>query len=389
MPAEAEELGDLFAEGNVLHELVSPRRVLRPAGRVVGLECVRNELGEPDADGRQRPRPIPRSDFTLPADSIVVAVGQAAETAFLAGSGLVLHPDGTIAVDPATGQAGPAGVYAGGDAVRGPETIIAACADGRRAAEAICAQLGIPFASVPAPPPAISPDEIPRLQGARARRSAQEKPGVLSGQERAGFAPVEQPLDEAAARREAGRCVQCATLCDKCVEVCPNRANLAYQVEPVRWRLPVLACHGDRIVVTGKEVWAVEQARQIVHLADLCNECGNCATFCVHHGRPYRDKPRLFFQEGAFHQAQDNAFRIAGDTIWRREGGQEMRLTLLGKALAWENRHCRLRLSADWRILEREPREPFAGPLSLRPAAEMRVLLQGVRASVPFLEGCF
>jgi len=385
MPAEEEEVHDLLAEGNVLHELVSPQRVLREAGRLTGLACVRNQLGEPDADGRRRPLPIPRSEFTLPADSIVVAVGQAPHAPFLAGSGVVLRADGAIVVDPATGGAGPAGVYAGGDAVRGPETIIAACADGRRAAEAICAQLGLSFAAASFPPPAAAPAEIARLKGGRARRSAQERPPTLPPAERSGFALVEQTLDEEAARREADRCLQCAALCDKCVEVCPNRANLAYRVEPEHWRLPVLACQGGRIVVTGKEPFAVEQARQIVHLADLCNECGNCATFCVHQGRPYADKPRLFLNENDYGQAQDNAFRIVGDTIRRREGGREMRLSLADRSLSFEDPCVRLRLSTDWRILERTLKEPFAGTLSLRPAAEMLLLLRGVRGSAGFI----
>jgi putative selenate reductase len=387
MPAEDEEVHDLLVEGNVLHELVSPLRVVRQDGRVVGLECVRNELGEPDTDGRRKPVAIPRSEFTLPADSIIIAVGQAPQTTFLQESSIVVNADGTLFVDPETGQAGPAGVYAGGDAVRGPETIIAACADGRRAAEAICAQLELPLATVPHQPPTLSAEEIVQLKGVRARRTDQEKAPVRPPAKRADFALVEGTLSAEAAHREAGRCMQCAAFCDKCVEVCPNRANQTYMVSPLQWRVPVLACRGTRVVVAGKEPFTIEQARQLVHLADLCNECGNCATFCVHQGRPYLDKPRLFFHENAFGQAQDNAFRIAGNTIWRREGGQEMRLTRTAKAFIFEDRHVRLRISPDWRILNRKLKEPFEGPLSLRTAAEMRVLLQGVRASAPFLTG--
>jgi putative selenate reductase len=385
MPAEEEEVRDLLAEGNVLHELVSPQRVVRQDGQLAGLECVRNELGEPDADGRRKPIPIPGSAFCLPADSVILAIGQAPAAPFLEGSGVTVNVDGTLLVDPATGHAGPAGVYAGGDAVRGPETIIAACADGRRAAEAICAQLELPFATMSHQAPLLSAAEITQLKGVRARRIAQEQAPMLPPAKRAGFALVEGTLREEAARREAGRCVQCSTFCDKCVEVCPNRANLTYLVSPVHWRVPVLACQGTRLVVTGKEDFSIEQARQIVHLADLCNECGNCATFCVHQGRPYLEKPRLYFDEDDFIQAQDNAFRIQGHTIRRREAGQEMRLTRAEKTVLLEDRRVRLRLSSDWRILDRKLKEPFEGQLSLRAAAEMLVLLQGVSGSAAFL----
>lgn len=385
MPAEAEEVQDLLDEGNVLLELVAPRRVLRAAGRVVGLECLRNELGEPDADGRRRPRPVPGSEFTIPASAIVLAIGQRAAAPFLQGSGVALRPDGTIAVDPATGQTAVPGVYAGGDVVRGPETIIAACADGRRAAESICRQLGVAFAPPPAHPAALSEEEIVRVKGARARREPQQRPAALPPEQRGGFELVEATLDEAAARREAGRCLQCAAFCDKCVEVCPNRANYAYRVTPVRRQLPTLACREGRLTVVGQEEFAVVQPRQIVHLADLCNECGNCATFCVHQGRPYADKPRLFLNEADFARAESNAFYISGEAIRRREAGRELRLTRVDGGYTYEDDRVRLRLGPGFAVQEMALARPFAGPLSLRQAAEMAVLLEGLQGSAPFL----
>ncbi len=378
MPAEAEEIADLLAEGNVLEELASPRRVLRQDGRVLGLECLRNELGAPGADGRRRPVPVPGSDFTLVADSIIVAIGQSPDEGYLERSDLPHRPDGTIVADPQTGQV--AGrVYAGGDAVRGPETIIAACADGRRAAEAICRQLGLAFAALPGGPARLADAEIVQVKAARARREAQQRPAVLAPEERGTFALVEQTLAEAAARREASRCLQCSVLCDKCVEVCPNRANYAYTVEPVRWQLPVLVCRDGRLVVSGEEPFVVEQARQIVHLDDLCNECGNCATFCVHQGRPYTDKPRVFLREEAFAAEQDNAFYIEGDAIRRREAGRESRLAVQDETLTWEDDHVRAVLSPTFQVRDLALKQPFAGPRSLREAAEMAVLLQGVQ----------
>jgi len=386
MPAEAEEVAAFLSEGNLLVELASPKAVLRQAGRVVALECLRNRLGEPGPDGRPRPRPIPGSEFSLPADAVIVAIGQSPGWDFLGKSGLALNEDGTIRTDP-MGRTSLPRVYAGGDAVRGPETVIAACADGRRAAEAICQDLGLPFLPPPERPAALSPEEIVRLQRARARRTLPYGPELLPPEERQGFSCVEGALSPEAARAEASRCLQCASLCDKCVEVCPNRANYACWVKPRRWTLPILTCRDGRLEICGQETFQVSQPRQILHLDDFCNECGNCATFCVHPGRPYREKPRLFLEESAFLQEESNAFYIAGRSIRRREGGEEAQLTLEGEEAVFEDARVRLRLTEDLALREAWLKEPFDGTFSLRPAAEMWVILEGVLASLPFLAG--
>ena len=212
---------------------------------------------------------------------------------------------------------------------------------------------------------------------------------MLPVAQRAGFACVEQTLSEAAARAEAARCLQCSTFCDKCVEVCPNRANYTYHVEPVRWTLPVLACESGESRIVDEEVFQVTQARQILHVDDLCNECGNCATFCVHQGKPYADKPRLFLTEAGFELENDNAFYIQGVghavTIRRREGGQGASLTMRDGAFMFKNEQVRASLSNAWEIEELGLKQAFEGTLSLKAAAEMAILLRGITTSLPFL----
>ncbi|HET92079.1 MAG TPA: putative selenate reductase subunit YgfK [Chloroflexi bacterium] len=387
MPAEEEELVGLLAEGNCLIELVTPVRVMLRDGRVTGLEGVRNELGDPGADGRRRPLPIAGSEFEIPADALIVAIGQAPDVAFLDGSAVSLRPNGSIAVDPETGQAGPSCVYAGGDAVRGPDIIIAACADGRRAAEAICRQLDLPFASLPVALPALTEEEILRVKRVRARKQPQHEPELLPVARRAGFDLIEQTLAEEAARGEAARCMQCTTVCDKCVDVCPNRANYTYLVAPARWTLPQLACRGEELVVVGQERFAVEQARQILHVDDFCNECGNCATFCVHQGRPYTDKPRLFLRREDFEREENNAFFIVPGLVRRREGGQESQLFSSDGILTFENACLRVNFTPDLQIRDMELKHAFEGVVSLKVAAEMALVLDGVTRSLSFLIG--
>ncbi|HEY67549.1 MAG TPA: FAD-dependent oxidoreductase, partial [Thermoflexia bacterium] len=329
--------------------------------------------------------------FQIEADSIIVAIGQRPDVSFLDGSSVSLRKDGTIAADPQTGLAGEERVYAGGDAVRGPATIIEACADGRRAAEAICRQLGVEFARPAVRLPALSEGEIVRVKRARARKEAQHRPEMLPPAQRGGFDLVEATLTEEAALAEAARCLQCSTLCDKCVEVCPNRANYTYFVPPVSLTLPVISCRQGRLTVTGEETFRVAQRRQIIHVDDFCNECGNCATFCVHDGRPYRDKPRLFLMESDFEREEDNAFYIErserGWTIRRREGGKESRLSVESGTgeMEFENDLLRISLSSDFQIAGLELKEAFDGAFSLTGAAEMAVILKGIITSLPFL----
>jgi putative selenate reductase len=387
MPASPEELEGALEEGNILMELVSPVRVVRdPDGKVIALECQRNKLGEPGPDGRRKPVAVAGSEFRIPCDSVIMAVGQSPDFRFLDGSVVTLCDEGGIAIDHATGQAGAAGIYAGGDAAEaGPESIIAACRDGRRAAEAICKQFAVPFDQPAYAQPQLTEQDIINVKGVRARKTPQVQPGCLSVELREGFDLIELTFTREEAQREAARCVQCTTFCDKCVEVCPNRANYTFTMAPVDWRLPVLAPCERGLSVAGAESFKVAQNRQILHVDDFCNECDDCQTFCVHHGKPYADKPRLFLTEDVFAQEQDNAFLIEGDTIRRREGGREAKLSLGSDRLVYEDALVRVALTPEFQVVEMAAKETFEGSLSLRPAAEMAVLYNGIRESLPFL----
>lgn len=385
MPAEAEELSDLLAEGNRLEELVSPVEIIRQDGRVTALKCMRNRLGKPDSGGRRRPLPVEGSEFEIAADAIILAIGQRAEVTFLDGSALSLRKDGAIEVDSKTGLAGGGCVYAGGDAARGPAIVIQACADGRRAAEAICTRFNIPFEQPPSRPATLSAEEIRQVKRVRARRENQQKPQAIPVGERNGFDLVEKTLSEHAARSEADRCMQCSTICDKCVEVCPNRANYTCSIQPVNLLIPQLACRAGELTVVGKETFRIEQTRQIIHVDDLCNECGNCATFCVYQGRPYLEKPRLFLSKDDFLLENENAFYMDGETLHRREQGGWSRLTRENGDLIFENAHVQVRLSSRFDTIEMMLKEPFTGRLSLRPAGEMALIHETLAGSLPFL----
>lgn len=389
MPATMEEREDLLAEGNSILELASPERVLAKQGRVSELRCIRNRLGQPQTDGRREPVAIPGSEFTLEADSIIIATGQQPDLAFLTGSTIAVNRGKRVRVDERTGQTDAPGVYAGGDVVRGPATIIQACADGRRAAEAICRQLRVPFAPTLASVHSPAPDPS-RIKVARSRLALPIRPKALPVAARSSFALVQSTLSISDARSEAERCLQCSVLCDKCVEVCPNRANLAYTCSPIVTTLPLYECRHDRLSVVGEQVVRIEQTRQIVHLADLCNQCGNCATFCVHEGEPFRDKPALYLAASTFRSVDTDGYYIAreeaGLAITRRSGGRLARLIWKGDQLWYENEYVRATLHRlNLSIQQVQLKQSLAGTLTLADAIEMYVVLSGVSASLPFL----
>ncbi len=121
-----------------IHFLTQPVEVLGQEGRVVGLRCIGMRLGEPDQSGRRRPVPVEGSELDIPVNSVIFAIGQNPESGWLGeGSGLELKKWGEIVVDPQTQAASRPRVYAGGDGVRGPASMIEAIADGKRAARAI------------------------------------------------------------------------------------------------------------------------------------------------------------------------------------------------------------------------------------------------------------
>ncbi len=385
MPAAPEELDGALVEGNLLEELVSPVEILRADRRVTGVRCVRNTLGDPGPDGRRSPVPLAGTEFVVPADTVIVAVGQLPELAFLDGSGVSRHRGGGVVVDDVTRCAGPAGVFAGGDVVIEPGSIISACADGRAAAESIGRHLGVSLAERPWRRPELSDADIVALKKTRTHRIEQRQPAMLPVARRGDFSLIEATLSAADAREEARRCVQCTTFCDKCVEVCPNRANYTFTIRPVRWRLPVLDVAKGRIEVIGHEDFVVSQPRQIVHVDDFCNECDDCQTFCVHRGRPYTDKPRLFLDDAAFSAETDNAFRIEGRIVRRRERGDEVRLECAGRTRIVEGGGLRVVLDDEWAVVDATAGSSFTGPRSLRPAAEMAILYEGITGSLPFL----
>jgi heterodisulfide reductase subunit A-like polyferredoxin len=138
MPAANEEIEEALAEGIKMEFLAAPVRVIGDNGKVTGLECIRMELGEPDASGRRRPVPIEGSEFTLDVEAVIPAIGQAADLSFIPeGSDVSINKWNTFDVDPVTFATNVEGIFAGGDDVTGPATAVEAINAGKEAAKSI------------------------------------------------------------------------------------------------------------------------------------------------------------------------------------------------------------------------------------------------------------
>jgi NADH-quinone oxidoreductase subunit F len=207
------EYDEAIAEGVQVNFLVSPTRIASDDWRVTGLQCIRMELGEPDASGRRRPVPVTGSEFSVDADTVIAAVGQAPDLSFLPpDSALERTRWETLIVDSNTLATNIAGVFAGGDFVTGPGMVVDAIAAGRRAAMAIEKYLRGDTSRV---------DVHERKTGVIAGTVAQEleetwdiQPRLAVrtlpvAERRASFSEIELGFSEEVARQEAKRCLRC------------------------------------------------------------------------------------------------------------------------------------------------------------------------------------
>jgi len=223
MPANAWEIEEAEEEGVKFHYLAAPVSVRGEGGKAVALVCTRMRLGEPDKSGRRRPEPIPGSEMEIPADSIIPAIGQASDLDFLKGV-VETNRNGTIKADPTTLETSSAGVFAGGDVVRGPASIVEAVGHGHEAAISIDRYIcgmdlrdGRGRKEEAAPEPDVT--RVEKKWRPFEKRLDPEK-------RKASFEEVVLPLTKEEAIAEAERCLSCATCCEcrQCELTCEAKA---------------------------------------------------------------------------------------------------------------------------------------------------------------------
>lgn len=282
MPADKDEVEAAFNEGVKLIELTALSSIKEVNGKIK-LDCCKMRLGEMDETSRPKPIKVEGSEFELVFDFLITAIGQNADIDFFKKNNRESK-----------------NIFIGGDAFRGSSTLINAVGDGKKCAEKII--------KIVKKKKILKNDNVEKglnhleLLKMRSKRSY----GIDA---EGGFKKENRLLLEEEAVNEASRCLFCDELCDICVTVCPNRANISYKVEPVSFMLQKIVIKEGKKKIENDKVFELKQKYQVLNISDLCNECGNCTTFCPRAGAPYIDKPKLCLTEKSF-KDEEKAFLI-------------------------------------------------------------------------------
>ncbi len=249
MPAYAEEIEDALLEGIKISYLTAPVAVEGSDGKVTGLHCIKTAPGPADESGRRRPIVREGSDFVIPCDAIIFAIGQEPDTDCCIASGLEVGRRGRITASSRCGQTSSPDVFAAGDAVIGPATVIEAVGAAREAAEAIDRYLrGEPVESTESERTSENggnwreiPKKAPRLPRASVNR-------IDLDAAKTSFAEVSLGISEDAARTESAKCLNCGVCseCMECVRACERSAiDHSMKAEEIELRV------GSIILATG------------------------------------------------------------------------------------------------------------------------------------------
>ena len=248
MPAAEDELLEVLEEGVEFKELLSP--VSLDGGRLL---CKKMKLGQMDASGRASVTET-EDEVEVPADTVIVAVGEKIDTDFYTANQIAVDERGKAKVNDKTLETSVSGVYVAGDGARGAATIVEGIRDAQLAVKDILGK------------------EITRDAAVTGDvKDCLEKKGILKHSKEA--------------KTEEERCLTCNKVCENCVDVCPNRANISIKV-------PGMAMN------------------QVIHVDYMCNECGNCKSFCPYASAPYKDKFTLFANEKDMADSKNDGFVV-------------------------------------------------------------------------------
>jgi len=212
MPAFEEEIDSAIEEGVDIQFLVAPTKVLTKNGNVVGVACIRMKLGDLDASGRRRPIPIEESEFAIELDTLIPAIGERPDLSFLTHKdNLSISKWDTIEVDSETLLTDQEGIFAGGDVVTGPNTVVEAIAAGKSAAESIKTYLEEKSLSreykLTRPSIYVEPVELTEEEIEKAKRPKMPKLPIKAREKN--FKEIELGLTKKMAIKEARRCLRC------------------------------------------------------------------------------------------------------------------------------------------------------------------------------------
>lgn len=312
MPVGTDEIKALLEEGVELIELTTPVSIIKNNQQQLLLTCKKMNLGEPDQSGRRRPVPIEGTEFKMKFDSIITAIGQDIYMDFL--------PDDKLKVNPNTFETQFEKVFAGGDVLRGADSLINAIGDGKSAAKRIIEKSKIISAKKNKMEGKLSLAEFQRKQAYREFGIKLPETDLV---ERNSFELVNPVLTNEQAIKEAERCLYCHEICNICVGVCPNFANVAFKSEKKNIPVYKIFNNGNEQKFEVINNFCIEQTNQILNVADFCNECGNCVTFCPTNGSPFQTKPRFYLTEDSFNKEEFGYLISVNQIKYKSKSGVE------------------------------------------------------------------
>ena len=374
MPADAEEIKTALAENIEIIEYVLPEKILSENNTMTGLVCSKMKPGLPDTSGRAAPVKIEGSAFEMKFDTLIPALGQDIVMNFME-KPVVRHAENSYLTQFP-------GVFIGGDAMRGASTVIKAVADGRKAAAEIISKA--PAESNLTHKKIKQHDFIDLMTRRSLRQYRQANLEQADTQVLSLTQNFSTVLSEIEAITEAGRCLNCDELCNTCVTVCPNRANFSYRVPEQKLILQKAVRRADHEIVFEDDGWLdIRQQYQVLNIADLCNECGNCTSFCPTSGKPFSDKPRFFMNISKFNDSEVGFYlKVFPDKITLiKKSNEEIKTLTLdnGKYFYEDDQVQACFLDPGFEMIHVKFFSPELKEYHFREAAEMYVLLQGVK----------
>ncbi|MDR0876699.1 MAG: putative selenate reductase subunit YgfK [Treponema sp.] len=290
MPAQTEEQELALNDGIEMMELLAPESFSDGV-----LVCEQMQLAGYDASGRRGITGTGKK-VELGFDTVIGAVGARVDTELFKTNNIALNEKGFPKLSGANESSLP-GVYIAGDCKAGAATVVKAIADGKTAAADILGKLSLSadFSAEPKGPAHVSSAENGTAVGAAAVSSSEITADFSAYYLKKGV--IDQRRND---NTDGFRCLSCDTICEICVDVCPNRANIMVEFPAGS------AAKADMV-----------SSHQIVHVDRMCNECGNCATFCPHAGKPYKDKFTVFHRAEDFADSENAGFTITAKDTYR------------------------------------------------------------------------
>jgi putative selenate reductase len=351
MPANEDEIKALLADNIEIYELTNPVRISKRDNGDYALVCQKMKLGKLDQSGRAIPLTIEGSEFEIRFNTIIPALGMEKNIDFVT-QDLLKTEIGNLETQIPD-------VFIGGDAHNGGASAIAAIGDGRKTAQFIIDREGINYNTNARSKRPKTNYRI--LMAARAKRveSGVQKKNTIEGK------PLFPLLSKQEAMAEASRCLLCDELCNICTTVCPNMALFAYHIRP-------FAANG----------FEIKQNTQIIHIADWCNLCGNCETFCPTSGAPFMKKPHLYLNKEAFGKADEGYYFIYThdeQTLLYKKGDDIHSFAENPLNYSYVTKSFTMQIKKrTFEVLEVIQRNPLHKP-EISKAIEMSVLLEGAR----------